>query len=215
MFGSYSRPPEEGGDRSVTGLTPRHLAAARLGLGRLPLVVLQPMVDIATAIMTRRHPGLVAPLAELGPKTVLIEATDLPVAFLLRADPGGPRVRCVRPSSAIRASARICGTLETLVGLLEGRIDGDAAFFTRDLSVSGDTSAVLIVRNTLDGAGLDVVAEVKAVLGPLAKPALRLIDRAGGVVETLGAGPHRRPATAAPDPAPHGRTVTPSGGDTP
>jgi predicted lipid carrier protein YhbT len=36
--------------------------------------------------------------------------------------------------------------------LLEGKLDGDALFFSRDLVVDGDTEAVVMLRNIIDGA---------------------------------------------------------------
>ena len=55
--------------------------------------------------------------------------------------------------------------------MIDGSLDGDALFFSRDLRVSGDTEAVVALRNALDdlqGSALDSVLEA---FGPLSKPA--------------------------------------------
>ena len=49
-------------------------------------------------------------------------------------------------------TASIPGSLLTLMQLLEGKLDGDALFFSRDLVVDGDTEAVVMLRNIIDGA---------------------------------------------------------------
>ena len=58
---------------------------------------------------------------------------------------------------AVRAprDAYIKGNLDILLNLLEGRIDGDALFFTRGLVITGDTAAIVGLRNTLDREEID------------------------------------------------------------
>ena len=55
-----------------------------------------------------------------------------------------------------------------LLGLIDGSYDGDALFFSRDLVVEGDVEAVLALRNAIDDAGVDLVADTAALFGPLA-----------------------------------------------
>ena len=74
-----------------------------------------------------------------------------------------------------------------LIALLEGRIDGDALFFSRELSIEGDTEAVVALRNAVDSAEVDVLGDVMAALGPLApftRRALGLAAAAFARVET-------------------------------
>jgi ubiquinone biosynthesis protein UbiJ len=73
----------------------------------------------------------------------------------------------------------IRGHLALLFALGEGRLDGDAAFFARNLVFEGDTEVVLALRNAVDGAGIDIKADFAATLGPLARPLLGA-GRAGG-----------------------------------
>ncbi len=70
-----------------------------------------------------------------------------------------------------------------LVDLLEGRIDGDAVFFARGLTVEGDMAAVVALRNAVDSAEIDLAEDVLALLGPLAVPARRLMPVAGAAAE--------------------------------
>jgi ubiquinone biosynthesis protein UbiJ len=90
----------------------------------------------------------------------------------------------------------IRGSLSTLIALLEGRVDGDALFFSRDLAVEGDTEALLALRNAVDGEGIDLLRDFAMCLGPLAPVGVRLAgvtrviaatlaDRVGSVVASL------------------------------
>ncbi len=147
---------------------------AGIALGPLPPALLQPILDIAMAIAKRRHPRLFDRLAGL--RTFLIDPVDLPFCFLLRPAPP-PSLRAVARDRQTETAA-IRGPLLTLIQLLEGKLDGDALFFSRELVVEGDTEAVLTLRNAIDGAGIDIMDDLLSVLGPLARPAERI---AGGV----------------------------------
>lgn len=65
-----------------------------------------------------------------------------------------------------------------LIGLIDGSYDGDALFFSRDLVVEGDVEAVLALRNAIDDAGVDLVTDTAAMLGPLAPMGERLLGGA-------------------------------------
>ena len=67
-------------------------------------------------------------------------------------------------------TASIHGPLATLAALLEGKLDGDALFFSRDLTVAGDTEAVVTLRNIIDGAGINIREDVLWAAGPFGRP---------------------------------------------
>ncbi len=152
---------------------------AGIALGPLPPALLQPFLNLATANIGRRHPGLFDRLAGLADARFLIDPTDLPIGFLLRPAPPARLTAIANTSQIEPPTATIRGPLLTLIQLLEGKLDGDALFFSRDLVVEGDTEAVVTLRNAVDGAGIDVLDEALSVLGPLARPAGRL---AGGAM---------------------------------
>lgn len=64
------------------------------------------------------------------------------------------------------------------MGLIDGSYDGDALFFSRDLVVEGDIEAVIALRNAIDDAGVDLVADTAALLGPLGPLGERLLGGA-------------------------------------
>lgn len=146
-------------------------AAARLGDG-----LTAPVLDRVLAAMARRHPRAMEALRALPPARLLIDPVDQPAAFLLRVG-GRPSLRLAARGAAAEAAAEavVRGPLPALMDLLEGRIDGDALFFRRLLTIEGDTALVLALRNALDGEDIDLVADLAAAAGPLrhAVPVLR------------------------------------------
>lgn len=49
--------------------------------------------------------------------------------------------------------------------MVDGRYDGDALFFTRDLRVEGDTEAIVCLRNALDDVEGSVADDIAAFFG--------------------------------------------------
>jgi len=155
-------------------------------LRALPVDLLQPVVSVAMAAAYRRHPDVFQRLEEIGDAAFLIDPVDLPFRFLLRPGTRPPSLEIIDRDRAVEgACADISGPLLRLLDLLEGRVDGDALFFSRELALGGDTGAVLALRNTVDGAGIDVVDVLAETAGPFARPA-RWLGRGGrALVETL------------------------------
>ncbi len=116
--------------------------------------------------MGRNHPDLFRNLAAFARTTIRVEPTDLPHRFLLAFGAGPPSLALARATDP-PADATVKGTLEALLALLEGRIDSDTLFFTRELGITGDTSAVVALRNTLDRDSISLLDEAASLLGPL------------------------------------------------
>ncbi|MCP4330523.1 MAG: lipid carrier protein [Alphaproteobacteria bacterium] len=148
-----------------------------MALRPLPPVLLQPLLNVATTTVSHCHPGLFDRLAALPDSTFLIDPVDLPIGFLLRPSPPPSLVALAKDIQTEAPTATIRGPLLTLIQLLEGKLDGDALFFSRDLVVEGDTEAVVTLRNAIDGAGIDLKDDLLSVLGPLAPPIGSLVDR--------------------------------------
>lgn len=165
-------------------LTPVLLAG--LAARPVPPAAFQPLLTLAMAGVVRRHEAAFARLADLGDSVFLIDPVDLPVDFLLRPGAAPPSLTAVRSGGAdIAPTATIRGTLLSLIDLLEGRVDGDALFFSRDLAVEGDTEAVLVLRNAVDGADIDLIEVVAATLGPLGGLARRLLRPADAALRRM------------------------------
>jgi predicted lipid carrier protein YhbT len=162
-------PPVEG--------TPPLSPILLLGLAARPLPA-APVQAVLRAVLRRletRHPDVFARLRPLAGTAFLIEPWDVPFKVVLRPGARPPDLRVLRQEAPTPAVAAVIGgSLTTLLALLQGRGDGDALFFSRDLVFEGDTEAVLTLRNALDGADIDVFEDMLSALGPLAAAARRL-----------------------------------------
>ena len=186
-------------------------AAAALAL------LLGPGLAATAFLAARRHPDLFERLAEIPNPTFALVPDELPVAFVLRADARRPMLRAVpkgalgqakaasesscecTPDGVTRrymdggggspaAAATIRGPLRLLAALADGRLDGDALFFSREIAIEGSTEAAVALRNALDNAELGGLAELVLPPGPAAALAQRLLRLGGKALEKLHAG---------------------------
>lgn len=160
--------------------------APRIVLAPLPAPLLRPALRRIAAKIFQSRPELAARLGEHKTKRFLIDPVNLPFAFLLRPDPDDVRLEAVRRRRGAEHDARISGTFLTLLDMVDGHLDGDALFFSRELQVSGDTEAVVSLRNALDDAEGSIADDVAALYGPAGRfilknlRAMRRRNRHGG-----------------------------------
>jgi predicted lipid carrier protein YhbT len=166
-----------------------------LAVRAIPLAVVQWSLEGLIQNLARRHPSLFARLGEHAFSAFLVDPTDLPFAFRLWPRPEAPRIAVVRKPAGKPWDARIAGPLAALLGLVHGVFDGDALFFSRDLTVEGDIEAILALRNAIDDAELDLLREAAAALGPIGEMAdrsarhlLPLVERLTGVALSRAGG---------------------------
>lgn len=143
-------------------------------VARLACHALQPILSRIVRRIAVRHPSLFARLGPHQSTDFLIDPVELPFALHLRPDPQALVFRAVPRDSAPPAGATIRGRFLMLVELVDAEEDGDAAFFARDLDVSGDTEAVVRLRNALDDIDGSLAAETAAMFGP---PGLAILAR--------------------------------------
>jgi len=144
---------------------PRHLLAP------LPLAPLQPVLRHVVEHVAASHGELFGRLGPHAGKKFLIDPTNLPFVLVLQPDPARPRLVARRRHPVPLHDAAITGTFGVLFAMIDGRLDGDALFFSRDLMVSGDTEAVVALRNALDDLDENVVDNLASAFGPLSAPA--------------------------------------------
>ncbi len=152
----------------------------------LPLFVLRPVLSRLIQMLTRRHPGLFDRLGSYGNSSYLIDPVDLPFALLLSPDVQNPTLTPHDRGNLPPYDAAIHGSIAGFVALVNGKEDGDALFFSRDLRIEGDTEAVLALRNAVDDMEIDLVEEIGEMLGPLAMPARFVRDRVSDTGMLLG-----------------------------
>lgn len=79
-----------------------------------------------------------------------------PVAFQLRPSATSGAVRVKRKMDTAGAAATISGPIADLLGIFDGSVDADAAYFGRRVVMEGRTEAVVALHNALDAADLDL-----------------------------------------------------------
>ncbi|NIX75916.1 ubiquinone anaerobic biosynthesis accessory factor UbiT [Microvirga terricola] len=134
----------------------------------LPLHPLQFFLSAVLRRIVRQHPRMFERLGHYAGKRYGLAPSDLPFGFVLDTAPVGPGIAVVRSLPA-GLDATISGPLQALLGMASGAYDGDALFFSRTIVVEGDIEAVLALRNAIDDAGVDILREGTALLGPLGR----------------------------------------------
>ncbi len=173
---------------------------ARRAMALMPRPALEHGLELLMRRLRNASPRLFRNLAALAPATILIEPLDLPHRFLLTLGQSPitlelaplERIEALAPSAHI-PSAHIKGKLKALLDLLDSHIDSDALFFTRALTLTGDTSAVVALRNALERNPVDSMGAVASLFGPFAPLAQKAMLRADkamvGIADALGQNP--------------------------
>lgn len=142
--------------------------------------VLRPVLDRIVRRIAARHPEIFARVAPYERSDFVIVPQELPFALHLRPDPAAPLLRAVPRTRLPPHVARIEGRFLLLLALVDGESDGDAAFFSRDLTISGNTEAVVSLRNALDDMDGSVAEEAAGLFGPPGRAILAALRRRSG-----------------------------------
>ena len=152
-------------------ILPKALAAP---INRTPLPLVRQATRLIFARVLKRHPGLFDRLGAHARKSFRFTPTDLNLSFLIR--PERRRITVTRKAALGPADASASGPLLMLLALLEGRLDGDAMFFDRTLSIAGDMEAILALRNALDDSGFDLPRDLGQAAGPFGALVTRIAE---------------------------------------
>jgi predicted lipid carrier protein YhbT len=145
--------------------------------GVLPLLPLEVISRRLMRNAMSARPSFAVRLGEHAGRTFAVDPVDCPFVFLVQPNDGRVELKVVRQAEPMDCDARIAAPLVVLLGLIDGTYDGDALFFSRDLSISGDTEAVLALRNAIENAELDpstVLGLPRSLQGPVNRAARML-----------------------------------------
>ena len=149
------------------------LSALRLAVRTTPLPFLNFALSRIMKKITYKRPLIFKRLQGHHQKIFVISISNLGLHLLLQPTPSFPRLSAHREIESTAYDAKISGSLLTLLGMVDGQYDGDALFFSRDLQISGDTEAVVCLRNALDDMDGSIIEDAAACFGPLG---FRLLD---------------------------------------
>jgi len=141
-----------------------------------PLFILQPLLTRIVLKVAQRCPDLFVRLGDNSSKHYLIDPTNLPFMLLLQPNAEHPKLTAIRRGKAVESDVHISATFLTLLTMIDGRSDGDALFFNRDLHIEGDIEAVVALRNALDDMDATLVDEVITTFGPLSPPLRGIVN---------------------------------------
>jgi len=148
--------------------------------GVLPLLPLEVIARRLMGNAMAARPSFAHRLGEAVGRTFAIDPVDCPFVFLMKPDASRLELRVVRQVQPGDFDARIAAPLLVLLGLIDGTYDGDALFFSRDLTIEGDTEAVVALRNAIENAELEPAAVLglpKSLQGPVNHAARALLAR--------------------------------------
>ena len=157
---------------------------ARAAMRILPAAVLQRMIDTLMRGMQWNHPRLFRNLERLDAAIVRIEPSDLPHRFRLAFGPDEISLVVVGNEDTA-CDACIKGKLDALINLLEGRVDGDMLFFSRDIEITGNTAVVVALRNTLDREEINLLDDISALFGPFERPVRKVAVLMGNTAQRI------------------------------
>ncbi|MGH6762599.1 MAG: ubiquinone anaerobic biosynthesis accessory factor UbiT [Phyllobacterium sp.] len=138
----------------------------------VPLAMVQRATSLVFSQVMRQHPTLFERLGEHVGKRFGFVPSDLPFAFLITPEKNS--IGVVRKGQKIQMDAGIEGPFVLLLAVLEGKLDADALFFSRDIMVTGDMEAMLALRNALDDCNVDLPTDLGASTGAFG-PAVRSV----------------------------------------
>ncbi len=144
-----------------------------------PRFVLQPILARIVRKIAAQNPDMFNRLGPYRTASFLIDPVNLPFALLLRPNPDAPEMRAVSRRNPPTHDARIAGKFLNLLELVDAETDGDALFFSRDLEVTGNTEAVVCLRNALDDVDGSIAESVAGMFGPTGRAVLAGLRRAG------------------------------------
>lgn len=147
-------------------------------LPAIPLLPLQPVLKRIVRRIGTENPDMFNRLGPHIKARFLIDPTNFPFTLLLQPNPDNLSMTAHFRASPPECDARISGKFLDLLQLLDGDIDGDALFFARDLIITGNTEAVVCLRNALDDVDSSIAQMVADMFGPLGRAALSRLRRA-------------------------------------
>lgn len=156
----------------MTNLTARRLPPYVARMTKfLPLAPLERLIAKAADRVAKEHPEFFERLDDYANKSYVIMPTDLDWIAGLSFRNEHVQLRLCRSLEAFpNRDVLVKAPILSLLNLLDGEEDGDALFFSRDLTIEGDTEAVLALRNALDDAEIDFLYQIAQLAGPFSGP---------------------------------------------
>ena len=146
---------------SLSRSTPGHRGAGLSALARdaqgLALAPLGLALTAALRRAARASPDAFDRLGVYRGAVFIIAPTEAPVDFVMEPRGADGRIAVLPRDVSRLCVARISGPLLLLMGVFDGSLDADGAFFRREIRVEGDTEAMITLRNVMDAADFQLI----------------------------------------------------------
>ena len=152
-------------------------------LKRFPLVYIQPVLQKSMKIISEKHNNIFTRILHSNNNKdvkVVIDAIDIPFLFYIIITQNGNYLKAIKRTENVLHDAKISGHLTALLDLFEGTLDGDTAFFSKQLTIEGSTAIVVSLRNAIDSADINLVNDLSLIFSPfdsLAKKFIKIVAK--------------------------------------
>lgn len=144
-----------------------------------PRFALQPILRRIVRKIAAQNPDMFNRLGPYRHANFVIDPVNLPFALVLRPDPDDLLLMACNRRNLPDHQACISGKFLNLLQLVDCDLDGDALFFSRDLEITGNTEAVVCLRNALDDVDGSIAESVADMFGPPGRGVLGVMRRVG------------------------------------
>ncbi len=134
-------------------------------LKNLPFRVIQFFLKRAMEVMQNKHSNIFDRLS-YDDLSFVIDAYDLPFVFYMQPNKNNPTLIAIRRTENIKSSSTIKGSLTDLLRLFEGKLDADAAFFSKEIIIEGSTAASVALRNAIDSQDMNIIEDLAYIFKP-------------------------------------------------
>ena len=141
-------------------------------LKNVPIRLMQPFFQKSIDVMNQKYPRVFEKIAKEQTDEefdYIIDAIDLPFVFYLKPSVNAPILRLIKRDENIVATAVLRGSFVDMLKMFEGKLDGDAAFFSKVFVLEGSTVAVLALRNAVDSQSMNIVEDLSDIFSPFNK----------------------------------------------
>jgi len=124
----------------------------------VPAFIIKIVVKRGVYSIKKKHPDVMERLSTTYGKTVYAFFTDLNYGVLTKISENKTIVEKYK-AREIKADLLLKGNFFDLISIIEGKMDGDALFFSRKIEVEGDTEMLITIRNAFDSADIKLFKE--------------------------------------------------------
>ncbi len=137
-----------------------------IGLLAQPLIfrpLIQQSINNLTKSFLKLHPNVIQRMSEFTPAIIILNPIDLPFSFLVEFTKYNLSILIVDDDKYLGHDiTKISASLTFFLNMLEGERDGDALFFSRQLTVEGDTTIIVALRNILESENININYDINA-----------------------------------------------------